>query len=79
MDFLTVEQVWLVVMFVLGSNILDTCNKWEKKDQANLKEAKSCGRRDSGLVKAWTFRGTIMTLTGTGLCLGGMIIFMLHI
>tara|TARA_B100000686_G_C16177534_1_gene659325 strand:- start:138 stop:434 length:297 start_codon:yes stop_codon:yes gene_type:complete len=79
MDFLTVEQVWAVVMFVLGSIILNTCSKWEKKDRADLKEAKHYGRGDSNLLKPRNLRGTIMTLVGTGLCLGSMIVFMLHL
>ena len=76
---IVVEQVWAVVMFFLGSFILSTCSKWEREDQAILKESKSYGRRKSDLVKPRTFRGTVMTVLGAGLCLGGMILFMLHI
>jgi len=79
MDFLAVEQIWAVVMFFFGSIILNICSKWERKDQAILKEAKSYGRRKSDIVKPRTLRGTLMTLLGAGLCLGGMIIFLLHI
>lgn len=79
MDFLVIEQIWALVMFAFGSLILSTCSKWERADQAILKEAKSYGRRKSDIVKPRTFRGTVMTLLGTGLCLGGMIIFLLHI
>ena len=43
MCFLVAEQVWAVVMFLLGSIILNICSKWERKDQAILKEAKSYG------------------------------------
>ena len=79
MDFLAVEQVWALAMFFLGSTILSTCSKWEREDQAILKESKSYGRRKSDLVKPRTLRGAVMTLLGVGLCLGGMILFMLHI
>ena len=79
MESLVAEQVWAVVMFVLGSFILNTCSKWERAGQAVLKEAKSYGRRKSDIVKPRTLRGTLMTLLGAGLCLGGMIIFLLHI
>ena len=79
MDFLVVEQVWALAMFFLGSTILSTCSKWEKEEQTILKESKSYGRRKSDLVKPRTFRGAVMTLLGAGLCLGGMILFMLHI
>ena len=78
MDPLVAEQVWAVVMFVLGSFILNTCSKWEREDQAALKEAKSYGRRKSDIVKPRTLRGTIMTLLGAGLCLGSMIFFVIH-
>ena len=79
MDLLVIQQVWAVVMFFLGSFILSTCSKWEREDQAILKESKSYGRRKSDLVKPRTFRGTVMTVLGAGLCLGGMILFMLHV
>ena len=79
MDFLAVELVWALAMFFLGSTILSTCSKWEKEDQTILKESKSYGRRKSDLVKPRTLRGAVMTLLGVGLCLGGMILFMLHI
>ena len=79
MDSLVAEQVWAVVMFVLGSFILNTCSKWEKAYQAVLKGAKSYGRRKADIVKPRTLRGTIMTLLGAGLCLGSMILFVIHV
>ena len=78
MESLVAEQVWAIVMFVLGSFILNTCSKWERADQAVLKESKSYGRRKSDLVKPRTLRGTIMTILGAGLCLGSMILFVIH-
>ena len=79
MDALVAQQVWAVVMFVLGSFLLKTCSRWERADQAALKEAKSYGRRESDIVKPRTLRGTIMTVLGGGLCLGGMILFVIHV
>ena len=80
MDAITVEQVWAVVMFLLGSFILSTCSKWERKEQASLRDPRNLyGRRKSDIVKPKTIRGTLMTLAGTGLCLGGMILFFLHL
>ena len=79
MDPLVAEQVWAIVMFVLGSFILNTCSKWERADQAVLKEAKSYGRRKSDIVKPKTLRGTIMNLMGAGLCLGSRIRFVIHV
>ncbi|MBT3920953.1 MAG: hypothetical protein HOF21_00090 [Nitrospina sp.] len=80
MDALVVEQVWATVMFILGSFILSTCSKWERKEQAIAKDPRNrYGRRKSDIVKPKTLRGTIMTVMGTGLCLGGMILFLLHV
>ncbi|MBT5869269.1 MAG: hypothetical protein HOH38_10570 [Nitrospinaceae bacterium] len=80
MDFLTVEQIWSVVMFFAGSFILNTCSKWEREDQAILKDPRNhYGRRKSDIVKPKSIRGTLMTLMGAGLCLSGMILFLLHV
>ncbi|PIP71920.1 MAG: hypothetical protein COW89_09345 [Nitrospinae bacterium CG22_combo_CG10-13_8_21_14_all_47_10] len=80
MDFLTMEQVWAIAMFFLGSFILSTCSKWERDEQAILKDPRNrYGRRKSDIVKPKSLRGTIMTLAGTLLCLSGMILFLLHV
>lgn len=80
MDFLTMEQVWAIAMFFLGSFILSTCSKWERDEQAIFKDPRNrYGRRKSDIVKPKSFRGTIMTLAGTLLCLSGMILFLMHV
>lgn len=80
MDFLTIEQVWAVVMFFVGSYILSACSKWEREDQAILKDPRNrYGRRKSDIVKPKSLRGTLMTVLGAGLCLGGMILFLMHV
>ncbi len=80
MDMLVVEQVWAIVLFLLGAIILNTCSKWERKDQEFLKDPRNrYGKRKSDVVKPKTLRGTLMTFVGTGLCLGGMILFVIHV
>lgn len=80
MDALVVEQVWAIVMFVLGSFILKICSKWEKADKNYASDPRNrYGKRKSDIVKPKTLRGTLMTTLGTCLCLGGMILFLLHV
>ena len=80
MDALVVEQVWATLMFILGSLILNTCSKWERKEQAVAEDTRNrYGKRKSDMVKPKTLRGSIMTFLGAGLCLGGMILFMIHV
>ncbi len=80
MDMLVIEQVWAIVLFLLGSFVLNTCSNLERKEHEFYKDPKNrYGKRKSDVVKPKTLRGTLMTLVGTGLCLGGMILFMIHI
>ena len=80
MDILVIEQVWAIVLFLLGAFVINTCSRLERKDQEFLKDPRNrYGKRKSDMVKPKTLRGTIMTLTGTGLCLGGMILFVMHV
>jgi hypothetical protein len=80
MDFITIEQVWSVVIFFVGSIILNTCSKWEREDQAILQDPRNrYGRRKSDMVKPKSLRGTLMTILGSGLCLGGMILFLMQV
>jgi hypothetical protein len=80
MDILVIEQVWAIVLFLLGAFVLNTCSRLERKEQEFLKDPRNrYGKRKSDMVKPKTLRGTLMTFTGTGLCLGGMILFMMHV
>ena len=80
MDILVIEQVWAIVLLLLGAFVLNTCSRLERKDQEFLKDPRNrYGKRKSDMVKPKTLRGTLMTLTGTGFCLGGMILFMMHV
>ena len=80
MDILVIEQVWAIVLFLLGAFILNTCSRLERKDQEFLSDPRNrYGKRKSDMVKPKTLRDTLMTLTGAGLCLGGMTLFMMHV
>ena len=79
MDIFVVEQVWAIVFF-LGAFVLNICSRLERKEQEFLKDPRNrYGKRKSDMVKPKTLRGTLMTLKGTGLCLGGMILFLMHV
>ena len=80
MDILVIEQVWAIVLFLLGVFALNTCSRLERKEQEFLKDPRNRhGKRKSDIVKPKTLRGTVMTLIGTGLCFSGMVLFMMHI
>ncbi len=80
MDMLVVEQIWAIVLFFLGGFVLNTCSRLERKEQEFFKDPKNrYGKRKSDVVKPKSLRGTLMTLVGTGLCLGGMVLFMMHV
>ena len=81
MDILVIEQVWAIVLLLLGAFVLNTCSRLERKDQEFIKDPRNrYGKRKSDMVKPKTLRGTHMTLTGTGFYLGGMmILFMIQV
>jgi hypothetical protein len=80
MDALVIEQVWAIVMFVFGSLILGVCSKWEKAEKDFASDPRNrIGNKNTEKAKPKTLRGTLMTMLGTGLCLGGMVLFLLHI
>jgi hypothetical protein len=67
-------------LFLLGVFALNTCSRLERKEQEFFKHPRNRhGKRKSYIVKHKTLRGNLMTLTGTGLCFGGMVSFMMHI
>ena len=75
-----IEQVWAIVLFLLGVFVLNTCRRLERKEQEFLKDPRNrYGKRKSDIDKPKMLRGTLMTITGTGLCFGGMVLFMMHI
>ena len=63
MDILVIDQVWAIVLFLLGAFVINTCSRLERKDQEFLKDPRNrYGKRKSDMVKPKTLRGTLMTL-----------------
>ena len=62
-EILVIEQVWVIVLFLLGAFVINTCSRLERKDQEFLKDLRNrYGKRKSDMVKPKSLRGTIMTL-----------------
>jgi len=79
MDFLVEEQIWAIAMVVVGSFILSLCAKWEKAHQEAFKDPRDRYGKTKEEMKPKTTRGTIMTTIGGLLCLGGMVLFLMHV
>jgi hypothetical protein len=80
MDILVIEQVWAIVLFLLGAFVLNNYSRLERKDQEFLKDSGNrYGKRKSDMVKPKMLRCTDIILTGTGFCLSGMILLMMHV
>ena len=63
MEILVIEQVWVIVLFLLGAFVINTSSRLERKDQEFLKDLRNrYGKRKSDMVKPKSLRGTIMTL-----------------
>ena len=62
-----IEQVWAIVLFLLGAFVLNTCSRLERKEQEFLKDPRNrYGKRKLYMVKPRKHRGTLIHLTGTG-------------
>jgi hypothetical protein len=80
MDFLVVEQVWAIAMVLFGAVILNTCSRWERDEKKIASDPRNrFGKKISDKAKPESTRGNIMTMAGTLLCLGGMILFLMHV
>ena len=78
MDFLVVEQIWAIAIVLFGPFILNTCSRWERDEKKIASDPRNCfGKKISD--KAKSTRGNIMTIAGTLLCLGGMVLFLMHV
>ena len=63
MDILVIEQVWAIVLFLLGAFVINTCSRLERKDQEFLKDPRNrYGKRKSDMVKPKTLRAILMTV-----------------
>ena len=66
MNILVIEQVWAIVLFLLGVFALNTFSLLERKEQEFLKDpCNRYGKRKSDIVKPKSFRSCFMTLSAT--------------
>jgi hypothetical protein len=68
------------LFFLLRVLALNTCSRLERKEQEFLKDPRNrYVKQKSDIDKPKRLRGILMTLAATGLCFGGMVLFMIHI
>jgi hypothetical protein len=80
MDFLVVEQIWAIGMVLFGAFILNTCSRWETDEKKIASDLHNLfGKKIPDKAKPAPTRGYIMTIAGTLLCLGGMVLFLMHV
>ena len=78
MDFLVVEQIWAIAMVLFGAFILNTCSRWEADEKKIVNDPHNrFVKKISDNAKP--IQGDIMTIAGTLLCLGGRVLFLMHI
>jgi hypothetical protein len=79
-DILVVEQIWAIAMVFFGAFILNTCSRWEREEKKVLSDPRNrIGKKNSDKYKPKSTRGNIMTMVGTLLCLGGIVLFLMHV
>ena len=80
MDFLVVEQIWAIAIVIFGAFILNTCSRWEADEKKIASDPRNrFGKKFSDKTKPKSTRGNIMTIAGTLLCLGGMVLFLMDV
>jgi hypothetical protein len=80
MDVLMVEQIWAIAMVLFGAFILNTCSRWEGDEKKIASDPRNrISKKNSDKAKPKSTRGNIMTTAGTLLCLGGMVLFLMHV
>jgi hypothetical protein len=80
MGFLVVEQIWAIAMVLFGAFILNICSRLERDERKIASDPRNrFGKNKSDKAKPKTTRGNIMTIAGTLLCLGGMVLFLMHV
>ena len=80
MDFLVVEQTWAIAMVFFVTFILNTCSRWETEEKKLASDSRNrFGKKILDKAKPTPTRGNIMTIAGTLLCLGGMVLFLMHV
>jgi hypothetical protein len=80
MDFIVVEQIWAIGMILFGVFILNTCSRLERDERKIASDPRNrFGKNKSDKAKPKNIRGNIMTIAGTLLCIGGMVLFLIHV
>ena len=80
MDILVIVDVWAIVLFLLGAFLLNICSCLERKDPQFFENLRNhYYKRKPDIIKPKALSDTLMTLTIRGLCLSGMILFVMHV
>ena len=80
MDIITAQQVAGIVMVFLGGGVLSFCSNMERREQEKWKDPKArYGRRKSDVLPPSTVKGTVLTVIGTLMALGGMLLILIDI
>jgi hypothetical protein len=67
-------------MVLFGAFILNTCSRWERDEKTIASDPRNrFDKKKSYKNKPKSTRGYIMTMAGTLLCLGGMVLFLMHV
>jgi len=81
MDFLSVEQVWGIILFFVGGGVLNWCSHWEREQAEWRNDPKNKykkSRRKMDFALPTTVRGTIMTVSGSLMSFAGITVFFLY-
>ncbi len=80
MDILSVQQVAGIVMVFMGGGVLSFCSNMERREQEKWKDPRvRYGRRKSDVLPPSTVKGTVLTVMGMLIALGGMLLILMDI
>jgi len=82
MDLFSSGQVWGIFIFMMGAGILSWCSHWERKQDEWKKDSRNKyrkSRRKTDFAIPTTFRGTMMTISGSLLSFTGITMFFIRI
>ncbi len=82
MDLFSSEQILGIFLFMTGAGVLSWCSHWERRQEEWQKDPKNKYRRvkrKTDFALPTTFRGTMMTISGSLLSFVGITMFFLRI
>ena len=80
MDIISLQQVIGIGMVFLGGGVLSFCSNMERREQEKWKDPRArYGRRKTDVLPPSTVKGTILTVIGTLIALGGMLLILMDI